>query len=670
MGNSAAEVPDTDIEASGEPSRHQEADRGVSYRSIAFGLAMALVVCVLCDVSRWILHGSYLAFSQVPMGNIIPFLFSMLISALLARLFGRRFAFSPSEWITVFSMGFISALGPTYGMSGYIIGLMVGPYYFATPENKWEELLHPNIPSYLFPTNEGNAMAWFYEGLPRGTGIPWGLWAVPLLWWFTFICATGFVCACASVLIRRQWSENERLVYPAMAPIVEMATGPGTGRRLLPEFMKGKAFWCGFALTSFVFGWNMIAWFYPQFPRFPTARARWVFYSKDFPPLFFFLSTVVICFSYFASLEVLFSIWFFDVLFIVEGGLLNRIGVKAISPYYGVGRYGWQTAGAFVALALWGVWISRLHLWDALRKALHPGRSSLDDSRELLSYRGALIGLVCAGLYMVVWLLRLDMEMKLIVLLIPAMLLVYTGISKILADSGLIYLNPPTSAAGVAVTALGGGHVLQVSSRVAMSLSSPAVNHFRGFAMGMMTHINRLGELVTSNRRRLFWGVCAAFVVGLVCSTLFTVWLGYTMGGYNFRPNYLIITAGKSHLQDIVNTVKDAKPIEAANYWFFLVGAGIMILLNLMRYRFVWWPFHPVGFALSGRSLARLTSSTILVAWLIKLVMLRLVGASFYRKSKPFFIGALVGYILMVAAGVVVDLIWFEPQGHMVHRWY
>ena len=88
----------------------------------------------------------------------------------------------------------------------------------------------------------------------------------------------------------------------------------------------------GFALTTFVFGWNMISWAYPQFPRFPTAYARWTFFSPDYPPALFFLSTVVICFSYFASLEILFSIWFFDLLFIVEGGILNRLGVRAISP--------------------------------------------------------------------------------------------------------------------------------------------------------------------------------------------------------------------------------------------------------------------------------------------------------------------------------------------------
>ena len=47
--------------------------------------------------------------------------------------------------------------------------------------------------------------------------------------------------------------------------------------------------------------------------------------------------------------------------------------------------------------------------------------------------------------------------------------------------------------------------------------------------------------------------------------------------------------------------------------------------------------------------------------------MLKLAGASFYRKSRPFFIGLLIAYILAVAAGVLVDALWFLPLGQS-HR--
>ena len=645
-------------------------DRGVTLRAIVFGLCVAVAVNLLGNAVRYLLHASFMAYCHMPMGNLIVSLVAIIFCAPLGYYFGKRFVLSPTEWITVFSMGFISSLGPTYGISGYLVGIMVGPYYFNTPENQWDKYLTPYMPNWLIPTNDGNAVGMFYEGLPKGASIPWDIWAVPLFWWFTFLCAVGLACACASIIMRKQWSENERLVYPAMEPIIEMTTRAGSGRGWLPDFMSGKAFWVGFIITTFVFGWNMISWFYPQFPRFPTASPRWIFFSRDYPPGFFFLSTVVICFSYFASLEILFSIWFFDVLFILEGGILNRLGITAISPYYGTGRYSWQTAGGFVSFALWGLWISRNHLRQVWRKAIRPADPVIDDSREFLSYRGAMIGLLISCLYVAIWLGRAGMELKVIVVILPAMLLIYTTISKMLADSGLIYLNPPTSAWGITSTLYGGTHYFQHTTKAALGLSSLGINHYRGLTMSLMMHINRLAESVTGNKRKLFWGLCGAFAVGLVTSTLFTLWLGYSIGGYNFQPNWLIISAGRGSLGGIATSIKKSTPTEATNYWFFLVGAGVMGLLNLMRYRFVWWPFHPIGFALSGTALARLTSVTILVAWLLKLAMLKLAGAGFYRKSRPFFVGMLVGYILQVGIGLLVDAIWFQPQGHTVHKWY
>jgi len=76
-----------------------------------------------------------------------------------------------------------------------------------------------------------------------------------------------------------------------------------------------------------------------------------------------------------------------------------------------------------------------------------------------------------------------------------------------------------------------------------------------------------------------------------------------------------------------------------------------------------------VGLAISGSYLARRTSFTIFVAWVIKLVMLKVGGPAVYRKSRPLFIGLLVGYVLGVAFSAWVDVMWFPERGHVVHRY-
>lgn len=649
---------------------HEHVEKGVTIRALIFGLVLVLAISALATVVRYILHSSFMAYSHMPMGNLMLTMLSIVVCSALAKWFGQRFMFSTSEWVVIFLMGFVSSLGPTYGVSGYLVGLIVTPYYFATPENRWEEFLHPYLPEWIIPANENGAMSWFYDGLPAGAPVPWAAWMGPLFWWTTLVCAVALAGFCASVIMRKQWVEHEKLVYPAMEPIIEMTSRSGDGQKAFPEFMRGRVFWMGFALVFVMFAWNMLTWAFPMLPAFPTADGTWVPIGRNFPAQWVFISTVGICFSYFASLEVLFSLWFFDLFFTLEAGMLDQLGIVAFQRYYAAKRYSWQTTGAFIALSTWWVVIARTHIKAAFYKALQPSRTDIDDSQELMTYRTAFLGLAVACIYTVAWLLKAGIDLKVVAILLPTMFLVYSGVSKILAESGLIYVNSPTTALTLTTAILGGAKSIPAATHALMYPASVVLNHFRGFTFSVGTHANRLAGLIRGDKKPLFGGLCLAFVVGVVVSTLFTIWLGYRVGGYNFEPNWLIIRAGVGGYQGVVNSIISPEPMETIDYWFFLIGASLMSFLLFMRYQFTWWPLHPIGLALSGTMLARLTSFTIFVAWLIKFILLRIGGAPFYRRSKPFFLGMLVAYVFATALGLVVDAIWFMPQGHTVHKWY
>jgi hypothetical protein len=163
------------------------------------------------------------------------------------------------------------------------------------------------------------------------------------------------------------------------------------------------------------------------------------------------------------------------------------------------------------------------------------------------------------------------------------------------------------------------------------------------------------------------------FVVSLMVNLFSTVWLGYDQGAANFN-SWEITRAAERHFQGTVNVIK--KPNEPPFYEknpeelaFFGIGGLLMAGMIYMRYRFVWWPLHPVGLAISGSYLARRTSFTTFLAWLIKFVMIKVGGPAVYRKSRPLFIGLLVGYILGVLLSLCIDTIWFAERGHWVHKY-
>jgi hypothetical protein len=43
---------------------------------------------------------------------------------------------------------------------------------------------------------------------------------------------------------------------------------------------------------------------------------------------------------------------------------------------------------------------------------------------------------------------------------------------------------------------------------------------------------------------------------------------------------------------------------------------------------------------------------------------MRVGGLDRYRKTAPFFLGMLMGYLAGVAFGLVIDAIWFPGEGH------
>jgi hypothetical protein len=76
---------------------------------------------------------------------------------------------------------------------------------------------------------------------------------------------------------------------------------------------------------------------------------------------------------------------------------------------------------------------------------------------------------------------------------------------------------------------------------------------------------------------------------------------------------------------------------------FMICGFIIASFLMLFRMRFVWWPLHPAGFAISTSWGMNVTWSCLFVSWLIKWLLLRHGGIGLHRRVAPFFLGLILG---------------------------
>ncbi len=321
---------------------------------------------------------------HLSVGMLIPFVILLLANVYFES---KGIGLSPSELLTVCCMSMVAAWMQGEGLSGYLLGVITAPHYFASPENRWEELLLQYLPSWaIIPDRE--LVRGFYEGLPPGQSVPWSAWVTPALWWSLLIVSVLTVNLCVSVLFHKQWMDYEKLAFPIATALLQLTGAAGESGKL-SVLLKHRLFRIGFAITFCIFCWNITTWFITGLPLFPILSGRPGKYiytlSPHFPNVIFAFSLMTFTFGYFTRSEVLFSIWFFHFLAIAQAGLFNRLGydLGSSDPWCSFHpAVGWQGFGGMIVLVGWGIWTAREHFRDVWRHAV--GRTSGGDTEELM----------------------------------------------------------------------------------------------------------------------------------------------------------------------------------------------------------------------------------------------------------------------------------------------
>jgi hypothetical protein len=302
-----------------------------------------------------------------------------------------------------------------------------------------------------------------------------------------------------------------------------------------------------------------------------------------------------------------------------------------------------------------------------LGKAL--GRApEVDDSGEMMSYRQAVLAVLLGTLFLGGWLHALGMGLLPTAVFLFGCFIVYVGVAKIVAQCGLVYLRATLTAQSFATHALGTA-AFGPAGLSGLLVTYGFICDAKPTTLVSVVHVARLQDWLRGSRRALLWAVLVAVVAGGVTSLLFTLQLAYSHGAYNFEA-WEFQSGNVQIVSGIVSQMTDLTRPSRARLTCLAVGATLCSALIYLRYRFPWWPLHPIGFTVASTSWAlRVSVFSIFLAWLVKLVVLKVGGNRLYTRTRPFFLGMLVGYVTGVALSFVVDAIWFPGEGHMVHHW-
>lgn len=640
-------------------------------RAIWIGGFLALGICMLTPFNNAFRQATPLGGGHFPLAPFFLFFWLTVFGYLQQRLAPRWNWLSGRELIVIWMlMVLVSGIAYTGLVRTFFINV-TAPFHFATVENQWGELLEPLLPPGWYP-EATEAITRLYDGLPGGRAmgwmdvirnIPWDAWKRPLINWSVFILTAMFVMICLVNLFSRQWLRNERMNFPLLrVPLLmeEAYTDRRFGRFLANRFMIA-----GVAVPVCLHLLNGLSFYYPSVPQIPTLILAGPYFPKyglfsGFYKLKIYIYPVFIGFAFLTTRQISFSFWSFFLLGGMLFGLLAMLGYDIPAAALGT-TFGptltrpeeMQMIGAYGIFFLFLLWLSRHHLAAVFRHAF-GGRAMPEAGPEFFSIRFAFWGLAAGSFVIVFWLHRLGMPVTTAALTVGAFYMILLVASRIITQGGLAYFTL-IAAPLDGLTTLFGHHLFTgLGIVIAGVIQKMQFLDLRESIMPSMVHTNRV---FSDFRKRgpLVLGMSVTLVSAVAVSLLAMLALSYKYGIRELGLDWATRTTVNNY-DTIVSLIERTPEIDGWVRLFSITGAVVMLLLVAGYHRFYWWPLHPIGYLTAYSSAMRILWFSFLVGWLCNSLCMRYGGVVLFKKLRYFFIGLIIGDLLMGGSWAIVGM--------------
>jgi len=675
----------------------------MSIRAIILGSIAAILIAGFGYINNYVigldlLESGYLLPVSV-VGTLI--IFMITLNPVLHR-FRKKWALRPSEIAVVVLMAMISLSIPGRGLMNHFPSVITMPSHWNKLNPGWQEnkLLDYVPPEMLVCHGEKDPQAIqdFITGMGSADApisvkdIPWGKWRRPLQVWLPLIFLMGVATICLSLIVHSQWSTRERLRYP-IAEFITTLLKRDPDKGIAPIYRE-RPFWIGAGLVLFIHLVNGAAvWFdgwditIPLRFSFGAIGGKWPEYF-NYPLAGYLLSPrlypIVIGFAFFLAADVSFTLGLSQYLLHLVWIPLFAYGIPIRSSYMAGGPMGWHRAGAFVAFAFMLFYTGRRYYWSVIKQAVTF--KSRENVEPYAAWACRVLVLCMIAMTTIVIVLGLNWIFA--ILAFTLMMILFLGVSRIAAETGLFFIHARWMPMGV-ILGMFGAHAFGPKAMIIVGLLSavlcldPSVALISYFANGLKVCSN-----VGVKPSRAGWLCITAFAGALILATVVTLWANYNYGvphsyGWNyqrvptmaFRPTQTEVT-----LLKIADTLEESENfgslerilhMNPTKAFLWAAGSGFLLVLivSFLRLRFSWWPIHPVLFLIiATHPIARFNHS-FMIGCILKVVVMKWGGSRIYEKCKPLMIGLIAGDLLgalffMVAGGIYYLVTGMKPPAY------
>ncbi len=309
----------------------------------------------------------------------------------------------------------------------------------------------------------------------------------------------------------------------------------------------------------------------------------------------------------------------------------------------------------------------REHFKYVVLRALGMRRPAADEREEALSHPLAFWGFFGSFGLLVAWSHAAGLNWPLALLMWSFYIVVIIGVTRIISEAGLLFVEPLWAPLGTLgqIFGAGPGHTVlsEASLPPATMIQGALMTDLRGFLMPSFIQGFKLAHDRKIALRPLLGLVMACSLITFAMGTYFNIKFGYTNGGSSLDPVYAA-DASKQPVYAAQSLIHGVSTASRANLWWVGVGALMTFLLMLARSHFAWFPLHPIGYILSQTYPMNMLWFSFFLGWLAKVTITRVGGNDGYRRTTPLFLGLALGDVAMMLFWLVIDG-W---QGHIGHK--
>lgn len=500
------------------------------------------------------------------------------------------------------------------------------------------------------------ALKGFYTG---GVDHPfmWSImrfWVAPLALWGSLVLVLITMMLCINILIRKQWTENEKLVFPLVQLPIAM-TAEDAGRK----FYANKLMWAGFGIAFAIGLINGLHTLYPSLPEltgikqfslgqfFPERPWNAVNRLRDFNISMY---PFAIGLAYFIPLDLSFSCWFFY----VARKLWQVVG--AIMGWDGAGTSGFpfwdaQSSGAWLALSGIIVMAAIPHLKSVWKQAF-SSEGTPEELAEGSLYRKSLYVLGLGAIALLVLSKYMGLPVYYAIVFYALYFLISVGITRVRAELGtpheIYFVNPQQIMVGLL-----GFNAIGIANMTILQSMYWFNRCYRSHPMPNQLESMKMAEGTAIKIRPLIFVLMLSTVVGLLSAYWANLNITYT-GGAAAKCMGFKSWVGAESFNHLGELIRNRPGTDLVWMVHVAIGGAMVVGLNLMRGAFVNWPFHPAGYALAISFAMDYFWFAFFVAWLVKMLIIRYGGMKLHNTFVPFFLGLVLGDFFIGSVWAIV----------------